>query len=187
MYRLGSAASLAGCSEDPGPWIHFVSLRLNVPNGFFALNQFTTMCAARPLDESALVHNQSLAEWVGMSAVKPTAAPSGSTVEVAALISPMQAFFAWAGVGPNDHYRSLASLATDDWAAALMTFEVNGAKPTIGQKAHAVFFHATARRLCKLDPWPDAQLHAPPTPVAQTSQQPTSGFAHSSKNNLSGN
>ena len=92
------------------------------------------MCAAKPLDETALTNNQTLAEWVGMSATKPTAAPMGSTVEVARLVSPMQAFFAWAQVGPNDHYRSLASLTSQDWAAAASTIEVNGVPPSVGMR-----------------------------------------------------
>ena len=136
------------------------------------------MCAARPLDEAALTNNQTLAEWVGMSATKPTAAPQGSSIEVSKLVSPMQAFFAWAQVGPNDHYRSLASLTCQDWSVAASLLEVNGASPSLGMRGQVALFHATARRLCKLDPWPDALPPAQPTPAVQTPPQSTGQAAH---------
>jgi hypothetical protein len=144
--------------------------------------------AAKPSDVeiSQIFDCQTLAQWCGINPTTPTPvvaptetppltkaphvfqpakAPAGPPLAAAPpLDSDMKAFFGYIGCGPQEHFRSFATMSAPDWAAIMTDqtdpFLVNGAKPNVMLRSKVLLFHATARRLCKLEPWPET---TPPT------------------------
>ena len=124
-------------------------------------------------------------------AMEPTSSEKTRIVDVATL-------GAWAGVGeavrdaslavlglPGPaHYRLLASIPPGDFDAALSSVRLTGdVVPTAGALSAVRLMHATARRLCLLDPWPTqavAQPAALPPPATSIS-----GLTHFKLNTVS--
>ena len=79
--------------------------------------------------------------------------------------TPLQSFLAWYEAAPTTHFRALGTLTVNDFAEELLTWRVNGQRPSVRARACAKLAHVTARRLCKLEPWPSAEA---PTPITTT-------------------
>ena len=128
------------------------------------------LMACKPSDAEILgiVDAQTLAEWCGFSTVVP---PPSEPPLHEPLVSSLQAFLVGIGLGPLEHYRVVASLATVDYNIYTADIKFNGVRPTLKERGAMLFFHQTARRLCLLEDWPSV---APP-PVATPAPPTASG------------
>ena len=133
------------------------------------------MSCVQPTDMSIIVDIQSLAEWCGIAADKPTAVPPGSTTKLEDVVSALHGLMVWAQCAPSDHFRMLASLTPDDYNVALSTLQINGAPPGLAIKGAFMLFHRTARRICNLEELPDAEPVVPVSAAASGSSGPSTG------------
>ena len=123
--------------------------------------------ACKPSDAEilAIVDAQTLAEWCGFSTTVP---PPTEPPTVPPLVSSLEAFLVGIGLGPQEHYRVVAALATVDFNLYTVDVKFNGARPTLTERGAMLFFHQTARRLCLLEDWPSVALPPVATPSPPT-------------------
>ena len=128
-----------------------------------------------------------LLEWAGLSDIAPTAT---TTV----LLSARAAFLNWADMGPQTHFRSLATMSVQDFKQQLNGWTVNSHPPSFGAMSAVILAHQTARYMCKHEVWPSEAATiqtqqaaiaaaAPPAnnqqlPVANTVNLPTIKVGH---------
>ena len=91
---------------------------------------------------------------------------------VTAFSGSLASLLAHYGAAPQTHFRQFASLAPGDFTQFLAEWNPDGAPPSWSLKAAAKLAHATARAICRMDPWAD---EAPPPPAPQP-QQPQQQF-----------
>ena len=129
--------------------------------------------AAQPtqLERDAIVDMASLAAWCNISSVAPPPAQVASGQAAGpAPVSNVQSLLSFLGSAPDEHYRSIATYTIPDWATEMTGILFNNATPSIMLKGKVALFHATARRLCNLEPWPttaSAQPSAASAPLVQ--------------------
>ena len=101
--------------------------------------------ACKPSDAEilAIVDAQTLAEWCGFSTTVP---PPTEPPTVPPLVSSLEAFLVGIGLGPLEHYRVVAALATVDFNIYTADVKFNGVRPTLKERGAMLFFHQTARR-----------------------------------------
>ena len=113
-----------------------------------------------------------LAEWAGMDNTDAEAAVTGvpavgdpndpqhvpAVVAQPAFLGTLASFLAYCGAGPNSHFRSLASVTSQDFDTYITGWTIRGRAPNIMQLGAAKCAHRTARCLCKLDQWPEELL-----------------------------
>jgi hypothetical protein len=99
-------------------------------------------------------------------------------------VSDVQSLCAYIQCAPDEHYRSIAALTAQDWAQSTSSITFNGAAPSVGLRGKIALFHATARRLCNLEPWPFAAAAPTNAPVVPPANAPGSLMTGASRINL---
>lgn len=116
-----------------------------------------------PTDEerNLIIDASSLFVWAGLSAQTPQIVPAVGedgrplVEQPPPPVSPLVSLLAWFDAAPTTHYRIFAMMTPSDFAQALETsWAVNGKKPSLMMMTAAKLAQVTARRLCKLEPWP---------------------------------
>ena len=89
--------------------------------------------ACKPSDAEiiAIIDAQTLAEWCGFSTTVP---PPTTPPTVPPLVSSLEAFLVGIGLGPTEHFRGVAALATLDFNAYTVDVKFNGIRPTLAER-----------------------------------------------------
>ena len=107
---------------------------------------------------------RTLFDWSGLSSDPgPLIGDTGEAYD-----SPQAALARHLGAVLDAHFRMIAMPTPDEFSAMIAALNVSGALATHAVVMQARLAHATARRLCHLDPWPSVVatvLPAPPTPL----------------------
>ena len=131
--------------------------------------------ALRPTEAEiqAIIDVSSLAAWCQIEAT----APINTNNATPAPMSDVQALFAHLQCGPQEHFRSLATLTGEDWKDSTKDIKINGASPSVMLRGKINLFHATARRLSNLDAWPQVVTQGMTPSPATTTGPPQCGGA----------
>ena len=125
-------------------------------------------------EQLAITSLSLLFEWAGLTNTKQSASAATTPVTLGARTS----LLAFVGAEPNAHYRAIATLSPEDFVAMTTSWTVNGQPPNMMETASARLAHITARRMCKVEPWPTDPNIVQPAPAAQpvAPQQGTNGM-----------
>ena len=107
-------------------------------------------------EQANIVTMAALLDWADVSDT-----PYATPVVALSTASPRSEFLTHIGLGPSHHYRLLGILPTKDFELGIGSLEMNGVPMTLGARGSLLLAHATARCMCKLDPWPS--MAAPST------------------------
>jgi hypothetical protein len=129
---------------------------------------------------TAIVDVTTLAVWCEINGT----APANTANVTPPPTSDAQALFGYIQCGPQEHYRCLAMVTTADWATQTQAITINGVAPSMMLRAKINLFHATARRLSNLDPWPMAALTPPGVAAPTTAQLPPGSVITPARVNL---
>ena len=124
----------------------------------------------------AIVDLGTLLEWAGIlnddRVVAAAEQQDGDQMipAVAGFNGSLASLLAFYGAAPTTHFRQFASLTPADFTQFISEWQPNGGPPSWAKKAAAKLAHATARAICKMEPWTDEVQ--PPQPPPQLAAQP---------------
>ena len=127
-----------------------------------------------PVELLAITDLGTLLEWAGINnddRVLAAAERQQDAQVIPAIVGfngSLASLLGFYGAAPTTHFRQFASLTPADFSQFISEWLPNGAPPPWAKKASAKLAHATARAICKLEPWAD---EAQPPPPQQAQQQ----------------